>query len=88
LGYTLPVVMVLGSLMLLGHAHSSFTTTQELTNLINVQHAVFGAFGLFAGVFRWLSLRGLIPGAQARLVWPVLVIGLGLFMAFCYRETI
>jgi hypothetical protein len=80
--------MILGSLMLLGHAHSSFTTTQDLTNLINVQHAVFGAFGLFAGVFRWFSLRGLVPEAQARLVWPALVIGLGLFMAFCYRETI
>jgi putative copper resistance protein D len=88
LGYTLPVVMILGSLLLLGHAHSNFTTTQDLTNLINVQHAIFGAFGLFAGVFRWLSLRGLIPAAQARLVWPVLVIGLGLFMAFYYRETI
>jgi len=87
LGYTLPVLMILGSLLLLGHAHSNFTSTQELTNLINVQHAVFGAFGLFAGLLRWLSLRGLLPNGQARLVWPALVIGLGLFMAFCYREV-
>jgi hypothetical protein len=88
LGYTLPVVVILGSLLLLGHAHSNFANTQELTNLINVQHAVFGAFGLFAGLVRWLSLRGLFPERTARLVWPGLVIGLGLFMTFCYRETV
>ena len=87
LGYALPVVMILGSLLLLGHAHSNFTSTQELTNLINVQHAVFGTFGLFAGTVRWLSLRGLFPAAIARPLWPALVIGLGLYMAFCYRET-
>jgi putative copper export protein len=88
LGYTLPAVVIVGSLLLLGHAHSNFSQTQELTNLVNVQHAIFGAFGLFAGVVRWLSLRGLIPERPARWVWPVLIIGLGLFMAFCYRETI
>jgi putative copper resistance protein D len=88
LGYILPVLMILGSLMLLGHAHSNFNSTQELTNLINVQHAVLGAFGLFAGVVRWLSLRDLIPERPARLLWPLLVIGLGLFMAFCYREAV
>ena len=88
LGYTLPLLMILGSLLLLGHAHSNFNTSQELTNLINSQHAVFGAFGLFAGVVRWLQLRGLFPDKPARLIWPGLVICLGLFMAFCYRETI
>ena len=88
LGYMLPVLTVLGSLLLLGHAHSNFTTTQSLTNLINVQHAIFGAFGLFAGVVRWLSLRGLFPERAARLIWPSLIIGLGLFMAFCYRELV
>jgi hypothetical protein len=88
LGYALPVVMILGSLLLLGHAHSNFTSTQELTNLINVQHAVFGAFGLFAGLVRWLTLRGLFPQRTARLVWPGLVLALGLFMAFCYREVV
>ena len=88
LGYLLPVLMILGSLMLLGHAHSNFTNTQELTNLINVQHAVFGSFGLFAGVIRWLDLRGLFPDRVARAIWPLLVIGLGLYMAFCYREAV
>ena len=88
LGYTLPALVILGSLMLLGHAHSNFANTQELTNLINVQHAVLGAFGLFAGLVRWLSLRGLFPQHIARVVWPGLVIGLGLFMAFCYREAV
>jgi copper resistance protein D len=88
LGYALPVIMILGSLLLLGHAHSTLTVTEELTNLINVQHAVFGAFGLLAGTIRWLSLRGLFPPHAARWVWPSLVVGLGLFMAFCYREVV
>jgi hypothetical protein len=88
LGYLLPVLVILGSLLLLGHAHSNFTNTQELTNLINVQHAVLGAFGLFAGLVRWLTLRGLLPERPAPLVWPGLVIGLGLFMAFCYCEAV
>jgi hypothetical protein len=51
------------------------------------QHAIFGAFGLLAGTLRWLNLRGLFPDRAARLLWPGLVIGLGLFMTFCYRET-
>jgi copper transport protein len=88
LGYLLPVLMILGSLLLLGHAHSNFTNTQELTNLINVQHAILGSFGLFAGLIRWLNLRGLFPDRAARLVWPVLIVGLGLYMAFCYREAV
>jgi hypothetical protein len=74
--------------MLLGHAHSTFSNTQELTNMINVQHAVFGSFGLFAGVIRWLNLRRLLPDRTARLLWPLLVIGLGLYMAFGYREAV
>jgi putative copper export protein len=88
LGYALPVIMILGSLLLLGHAHSTLTVTEELTNLVNVQHAVFGAFGLLAGTVRWLSLRGLLPSRAARWVWPSLVVGLGLFMTFCYREVV
>ena len=63
-------------------------TRQTLTNLINVQHAVFGTFGLFAGVVRWLSLRGLFPLAVARPLWPALVIALGVYLAFCYREDV
>jgi putative copper export protein len=88
LGYLLPVLMILGGLLLLGHAHSNFTSTQELTNLINVQHAIFGSFALFAGLIRWLNLRGLFPDRAARLLWPVLVVGLGMFMTFCYREEV
>jgi uncharacterized membrane protein len=88
LGYLLPVLMILGSLLLLGHAHSNFSNSQELTNLINVQHAIFGSFGLFAGLIRWLNLRGLFPDRAARLVWPVLIVGLGLYMTFCYREAV
>ncbi len=86
LGYLLPVLMVCGSLLLLGHAHSALTASEELTSLVNVQHAVFGGLGLLAGVTRWLSLRRLCPERLAAWLWPGLVIGLGLFMAFCYRE--
>ena len=88
LGYALPAIMIVGSVLLLGHAHSSLRVTDELTNLINVQHAVLGGLGLLAGTTRWFSLRGLLPQRLARVVWPSLVIGVGLFMAFCYREVI
>jgi hypothetical protein len=88
LGYALPCIMVFGSLLLLGHAHSTLNATEQLTNLINVQHAVFGTFGLMAGTVRWLNLRSLIASRLAAWVWPGLVIGLGLFMAFCYREVV
>jgi putative copper resistance protein D len=88
LGYALPLLMIAGSLMLLGHAHSTLSATEELTNLVNVQHAIFGAFGLSAGTIRWCNLRGLFPNRFARLLWPSLVFGLGLFMAFFYREVV
>jgi len=88
LGYALPCIMIAGSLLLLGHAHSARNATEQLTNLINVQHAIFGMFGLMAGTVRWLGLRAQIPWRLAGWVWPSCVIGLGLFMAFCYRETI
>ncbi len=88
LGYALPVIFILGGILLLGHAHSTLTITEDVTNLINVQHAVFGAFILMAGAVRWLSLRGLFSPKIAGLIWPSMIIGLGLFMAFFYRETI
>jgi putative copper export protein len=88
LGYALPAIFILGGILLLGHAHSTLNITEEVTNLINVQHAVFGAFILLAGAVRWLSLRGLFPRAIAGFVWPSMIIGLGLFMTFFYRETI
>ena len=88
LGYAMSVVMVSGSLLLLGHAHSGVTSNEALTNLINVQHAFFGMFGLFAGAVRWFGLRGLIPASVTRRVWPACVIALGVFMAFFYREII
>jgi len=88
LGYALPALMIFGSLLLLGHAHSNYNTSQELTNLINVQHAFFGMFGLFAGVIRWFNLRGVFSDRISRVAWPSFVIMLGLFMAFCYREVV
>ena len=88
LGYALPVIMILGGILLLGHAHSTLTITEELTNLINVQHAIFGAFILSAGIVRWLSLRQLMPPRVAGALWPSMIICLGVFMAFFYRETV
>lgn len=89
LGYALPVLMITGSLLLLGHAHSTTSIPDDLTNLINVQHAVFGALGLFAGTARLLILRRLLPPVPAlKYFWPACVITLGLFMAFVYREAV
>ncbi|HEY3899554.1 MAG TPA: CopD family protein [Chthoniobacter sp.] len=88
LGYPLPIVMIVGSLLLLGHAHSTPNVPDEVTNIINTQHAVFGTFGIFAGTVRWFTLRGLMPARWANILWPGCVIGLGLFMAFVYREAV
>ncbi len=88
LGRALPVVMIAGSLLLLGHAHSSFAASDSLTTLINVQHAVLGGLGLLAGVVRWLELRALVPHRFASVVWPTLVLVIGLVMAFSYRELV
>jgi putative copper export protein len=88
LGRALPVVMILGSLLLLGHAHSSFSASDRLTTIINVQHAVLGGLGVLAGAVRWLELRDLVPRRAARIVWPALVIAIGAFMALGYRELV
>ena len=88
LGRALPVVMILGSLLLLGHAHSSFSASDRLTTIINVQHAVLGGLGVLAGAVRWLELRDLLPRRAARIVWPALVIAIGAFMALGYRELV
>ena len=86
LGRALPVVMILGSLLLLGHAHSSFSASDRLTTIINVQHAILGGLGVLAGAVRWLEIRDLLPRRAARVVWPTLVIAIGLVMALGYRE--
>jgi putative copper export protein len=88
LGYPLPIIMIVGSLLLLGHAHSTPSVPDDLTNLINVQHAVLGACGLFAGTVRWFVLRDLFRGRWANALWPAWVVTLGLFMAFIYREAV
>jgi hypothetical protein len=87
LGYPLPILMICGSLMLLGHAHSNLSGSEQLTTLINVEHAIFGGLGLCAGIVRWFQLRLLVPSRVARIVWPTCVMGLGIFMAFFYREV-
>ena len=88
LGRALPIVMILGSLLLLGHAHSSFSASDRLTTIINVQHAILGGLGVLAGAVRWLELRDLVPRRAARVVWPLLVIAIGAFMALGYRELV
>jgi putative copper resistance protein D len=88
LGKALPVLMIAGSLLLLGHGHSSLGAVGSLTTLINVQHVVLGGLGLFAGTIRWLEIRGVFPHRTARVLWPGLVIAMGLMMAFWYREVV
>ena len=88
LGYALPAIMIAGSLLLLGHTHSTLSVPDELTNLINVQHAIMGGCGLFAGTLRLMQLRGLLPRRAAACAWPAWVIALGGFMAFFYRELV
>jgi len=88
LGRSLPVLMIVGSLLLLGHAHSSLTADDHLAALINAQHAVLGGLGLLAGVVRWLEIRRLVPARAASILWPALVIAVGVFMAFSYRELV
>jgi hypothetical protein len=78
--------MVAGGMLLLGHAHAGARTTEELATLIGAQHAVLGGLALVAGTVRWLSLRGIVPERPARILWPLLVTALGLFLALCYRE--
>lgn len=87
-GFILPGIMILGSLMLLGHAHSNLRMSEELGALINAQHAVLGGFGLLAGFVRWMQLRGIFAGAWARTAWPAGVALLGAAMAFFYTEFI
>jgi hypothetical protein len=80
--------MVAGSLLLLGHAHSNPSVPDELANLINVQHCIFGACGIFAGTTRWFVLRGLIPPRIGNFIWPGFVVALGIYMTFFYRELV
>ncbi len=86
LGYAFPILVIAGSLMLLGHAHSNLGVSEELSSLINMEHAVIGGLGLLAGTARWLQIRGLAGKAAFRWLWPGLIVALGVFMAFFYRE--
>lgn len=86
LGFVLPAIIIFGSIMLLGHAHSNVRTSEELGSLINFQHAVLGGFALIAGFVRWLQLRDIFSGGWARVVWPAGIMLLGVGMAFFYTE--
>jgi putative copper export protein len=88
LGHALPLIMIAGSILLLGHAHSTAATPDGLTNLINTQHAVFGACILFSGTTRWFAMRGLVRGNWVNWAWPAGTIALGAYMAFVYREAV
>jgi putative copper export protein len=83
----LSLLMIAGGVLLLGHAHSSMRATEGLSTLINVQHVVLGALALLAGTVRWLSFRGIFPERPARILWPLLVTGMGLYLTFLYREV-
>ncbi len=88
LGRALPIVLIAGSLLFLGHVHQGFAGTDRLETLIGVQHTILGALGLLAGVVRWLELREFIPRRAAGLLWPSLIVALGAVMAFWYREIV
>lgn len=88
LGRALPIVLITGSLLFLGHVHQGFAGTDRLETLIGVQHTILGALGLLAGVVRWLELREFIPRRVAGLLWPGLIVALGAVMAFWYREVV
>jgi putative copper resistance protein D len=88
LGNALPAILVVGSLLFLGHVHQGLAGTDRLETLIGVQHTVLGALGLLAGVVRWLELRGFLPRRVAGLLWPGLIVALGAVMAFWYREVV
>jgi hypothetical protein len=88
LGRALPVVLIVGSLLFLGHVHQGFAGADRLETLIGVQHTVLGALGLLAGVVRWLELREFLPRRVAGVVWPSLIVALGALMAFWYREVL
>lgn len=86
LGKAFPILVILGSLMLLGHAHSNLGVSEELSSLINMEHALIGGLGLIAGLARWFQLRQL-PGENVwRYLWPGAIVAVGVFMAFFYRE--
>jgi len=88
LGRALPIVLIIGSLLFLGHVHQGFAGTDRLETLIGVQHTVLGALGLLAGVVRWLELREFLPRRVAGVLWPSLIVALGAVMAFWYREVV
>jgi putative copper resistance protein D len=88
LGSALPVVLIVGSLLFLGHVHQGSADAARLETLIGVQHTVLGALGLLAGVVRWLELREFLPRRVAGLLWPGLIVALGAIMAFWYREVV
>ena len=88
LGRALPIVLIVGSLLFLGHVHQGFAGTDRLETVIGVQHTVLGALGLLAGVVRWLELREFLPRRMAGVLWPSLIVALGAVMAFWYREVV
>jgi len=87
-GYALPMMLMAGGILLLGHAHSTLNADESLLNMINVQHAIFGTFIIVGGTVSWLVTRGLFPRRIGGVIWPCCVICLGLYMAFCYREVV
>jgi len=88
LGNALPAILIVGSLLFLGHVHQGSADAARLETQIGVQHTVLGALGLLAGVVRWLELRGFLPRRVASILWPGLIVALGAVMAFWYREVI
>ena len=80
-----PVLVVVGSALLLTHSHAIANLKEQL--LIEISHLLLGVMGLLAGCARWLELRadGRLQAA-AGWWWPSMFVLIGLLL-LGYREA-
>ena len=80
-----PVLVVVGSALLLTHSHAIANLKEQL--LIEISHLLLGVMGLLAGCARWLELRadGRLQAA-AGWWWPSMFVLIGLLL-LVYREA-
>ena len=85
LPYVIPVLVAVGGLLLLGHAHEGLQPKEEF--LIQITHNVIGLLALIMACGRWLELRLTPPtGRLAGVVSLSALLLIGLVLLF-YRET-
>ena len=85
LPYVIPVLVAVGGLLLLGHAHEGLQPKEEF--LIQITHNVIGLLAVIMACGRWLELRLTPPaGRLAGVVSLSALLLIGLVLLF-YRET-